>query len=101
MTSSVRSLLLAAVLPMILAACSVTVGASAVAADDIEAQAAEEFSAQFPVDAVTCPEDLEPEVGATIDCTLESEGRTFVMVATVAEVLDDTVSLGFELTEEL
>ena len=41
-------------------------GTAAVGADDVEAQAQAEFSKQFPVDAVDCPEDLPAEVGAPV-----------------------------------
>jgi hypothetical protein len=81
-----------------LAACG---GGAAVSADDVESQAQEQFSAQFPVDSVDCPEDLPAEVGAEIVCTLESEGKSFEMTATTTAINGEDVDFDLELTAEL
>ena len=79
---------------------SVTIGGAAVSADDVEAQASEEFSAQFPVDSVDCPEDLPAEVDASIKCELVSEGKAFEMTATTTAVDGEDVQFDVELTAE-
>ena len=87
----------------LLAGCSgsVSVGGAAVDADDVEAQAQTEFSEQFPVESVDCPDDLPAEVGESIKCELVSEGKTFEMTATTTAVEGDDVDFDLELTAEL
>lgn len=60
-----------------------------------------EFSRQFPVESVDCPEDLPGEVGAEIKCVLVSEEKSFEMTATVDEVDGDDAKFSLELTAEL
>jgi hypothetical protein len=75
--------------------------ATSVAADEVEAFAQQQFSEQFPVDSVDCPDDLPAVVGATTICTLVSEGKPFEMTATVNTVEGSDVAFGLELTAEL
>ena len=90
-------------LAIALAGCNatVTVGAPTVSAAEIETQAQTEFSEQFPVDSVDCPEDLDAEVGATTKCVLVSEGKSFEMTATITEVQGEDANFDLELTAEL
>ena len=98
MNRALRLVALLSVAVLSLTACG---GASVVPASDVEAQAEEQFSQQFPVDAVACDEDLPAEVDAEIVCTLESEGKTFEMTVTVTSVDGDDVNFDLELTDEL
>jgi hypothetical protein len=81
-----------------LAACG---GALTVSADDVEAQAIEQFSQQFPVDSVECDEPLPGEEGASITCVLVSEGQAFEMTVTTTSVDGTNVQFDLELTDEL
>ena len=86
-----------------LGACSfsASTGDPAVAAAEVEAQAETEFTKQFPVDSVDCPEDLPAEEGAEIKCTLVSEGKSFEMTATTTAVNGEDAEFDLELTAEL
>jgi hypothetical protein len=97
MNRALRMLLLMVVVTA-LAACA---GEPVVSADDVESQATDQFSQQFPVDSVDCPEDLPAEVGASIQCVLVSEGSSFEMTATTTRVEGDNVDFDLELTAEL
>lgn len=99
MTPIHRLRVLLALCLVALAACSA--GSASVSADDVAAQAEEQFTAQFPVDSVDCPEDLPGEVGATVTCVLVSEGTSFEMTAEVTSVEGSEVDFSLELTEEL
>jgi hypothetical protein len=94
-----RSLLLAPAALLLVGTLS-GCGGGAVEASEVERTAEEQFSQQFPVESVDCPEDLPAEVGETTVCTLVSEGRSFEMTATVTEVDDDDASFDLELTAE-
>jgi hypothetical protein len=96
-TRSIR-LAIAIAVVAVLSACS---GDPVVTAADIEEKAVEEFTQQFPVDSVDCPEDLPAELGESIECVLVSEGTSFTMEATVNNIEDGRVDFGLELTEEL
>jgi hypothetical protein len=95
--NAARRLLPLLALALMLAGC----GDPAVSSADVEAQAEEQFSQQFPVDSVDCPEDLPAEVGATIQCVLVSEGQSFEMTATTTSVEGSDVEFDLELTAEL
>ena len=102
MTRTARTLtLLAAAIALGACSFSASVGEGAVEAGEVEAQASQQFSEQFPVDSVDCPEDLPAEVDATITCTLVSEGKEFEMTATTTTVNDDDVDFDLEITAEL
>jgi hypothetical protein len=76
-------------------------GEGTVSASDIEQEAETQFSQQFPVDSVDCPEDLPAEEGASTTCILESEGSEFEMAAEITSVDGETVNFDFELTAEV
>jgi hypothetical protein len=92
-----RGFLLLPALALALAGC----GDLTVSAADVETQAQEQFSQQFPVDSVDCPEGLSAEVGETTRCVLVSEGQAFEMTATVTSVEGSDVQFDLELTDEL
>jgi hypothetical protein len=86
-------------LPLVLAACG---GEAAVAATSVQTAALEQFSQQFQVQSVECPEDLPAEVGAQITCVLvDGAGDAFEMTVTVTTVDDGDVDFDLELTDEL
>lgn len=92
-----------AVAVAMLTACTadVSLGGAAVSAEEVEEQAQEQFSQQFPVDSVDCPEGLPAEVGESVTCVLVSEGKSFEMTATATSVEGTEVDFDLELTAEL
>ena len=98
-----RSMLMVAVAGLLASGCSfsASVGGGTVAADDVEAAIVEQLGAQFPVESADCPNDLDPEVGATTVCTMVSEGKSFEVTATVDAVEGEDVSYTVEVTKEL
>jgi hypothetical protein len=98
MARALRVLVLSVFVVGALAGCG---GALTVSADDVEAQAIEQFSQQFPVDSVECDEPLPGEEGATITCVLVSEGQAFEMTVTTTSVDGSNVQFDLELTDEL
>jgi hypothetical protein len=92
------SLVVIGVLVLALAGC----GEDAIAADDVESTAVDEFSQQFEVQSVDCPDDLPAEVGAEITCVLvDGAGGEFEMTATVTSVDGDRADFDLEITAEL
>jgi hypothetical protein len=92
------SLLVIGVLVLALAGC----GEDAIAADDVESTAVDQFSQQFEVQSVDCPDDLPAEVGAETTCVLvDGAGGEFEMTATVTSVDGDQADFDLELTAEL
>lgn len=86
-------------LPLALAACG---GEAAVAATSVQTSALEQFSQQFQVESVDCPEDLPADVGAQITCVLvDGAGDSFEMTVTVTTVDDGDVNYDLEITDEL
>lgn len=98
---SITRFAVAAGLLVLATACSVSVGGGSVSADDVEAQVQEQFSEQFPVESVDCPEDLPAEVDASIICTMVSEGKSFEVTATTTSVEGDNAEFNVEVTKEL
>jgi hypothetical protein len=77
-------------------------GGGSIAADDVESTAVDQFSQQFEVQSVDCPEDLPAEVGAETTCVLvDGAGGQFEMTATVTAVEGDEADFDLELTAEL
>jgi hypothetical protein len=77
-------------------------GEDAIAADDVESTAVEQFSQQFEVQSVDCPDDLPAEVGAETTCVLvDGAGGEFEMTATVTAVEGDQADFDLEITAEL
>jgi hypothetical protein len=92
------TLLVVGGLALALAGC----GEDAVPSDEVEATAVQEFSQQFEVQSVDCPDDLPAEVGGEITCVLvDGAGGEFEMTATVTEVEGDEASFDLEITAEL
>lgn len=98
MTHALRFPVLGVVALAMLVGCT---GTPSVSAGDVEEQAQQEFSEQFPVDSVECSDELPAEVGASITCVLVSEGTSFEMTATVSDVQGDEADFDLELTREL
>jgi hypothetical protein len=77
-------------------------GGTAVSSD----QVAKEISAQLKQQtgkapkSVTCPSDLEGEVGATVRCELNDGTDTYGVNATVTEVNGDKVNFDFKVDNE-
>ena len=82
-----------------LAAC----GAEAVSADDVADQAADALEAQAGVRPdISCPEDLDAEVGAETRCTLTAGGdpTEYGVTVTVTSVDDDRPTLQVRVDED-
>jgi hypothetical protein len=98
MSGLVRLVALAS-LPLAFAACS---SAAAVESSSVETSAMDQFSQQFEVESVECPDDLPAEEGATATCVLvDGAGGSFEMTVTVTSVDGDDVEFDLELTDEL
>ena len=84
------------------AACS---GSDAVAADDVETEAAEKLAAEVGSDVapnVDCPEDLDAEVGAELTCelTVEGDSAAYPVYIEVTSVDGDNANFSVEVGEE-
>jgi len=85
--------------PVLLAGC----GAGRVAAADVENAVAEQVEQQAGArPEVTCPDDLEAEVGATARCTLTLElvDGEYGVTVTVTSVEDDEARFDVEVGQE-
>ena len=85
--------------PVLLAGC----GAGRVAAADVENAVAEQVEQQAGArPEVTCPDDLEAEVGATARCTLtlEQVDGEYGVTVTVTSVEDDEARFDVEVGQE-
>lgn len=80
----------------LLSACSgsVSVGSKTVSASDVEDQIASQAT-QTP-DDVSCPDDLEAKVDATLTCTATFEGTTYEIKVTVTSVDNGDVKFSIE-----
>ncbi len=82
-----------------LAACS----ASSLAADDVAEAAEEALEAQVGARPdVSCPEDLQAEVGAETRCTLSVDGdpEEYGVTVTVTSVEDETANFDVRVDEQ-
>lgn len=93
-----RAFAVACTVPALLAvaACSgsVSVGGGGYDPDDVAKQvqeAQEKATPDFEVTGATCPDDSDPEEGATIDCSVTIEGVEAPYAVTFTEVTDDNV----------
>lgn len=93
-TSKLIALAAGAATATALTGCSIF--GSSVPADEVEEKVAEEVESQTGT-AVTvdCPEDLEAEEGATLECELTSETEQNTVEVTVDSVDDGTVNYSF------
>lgn len=76
-------------------------GGTAVAQADVEEQvssALEEQIGQAP-DKVTCPGDLEGEVGTEMRCELEAQGETIGLTVTVTSVESNNVEFDIQVDD--
>lgn len=84
-----------------LASCSgsVSVGAKAVSASDVEDQIMSQLTDADGVgpDSASCPDDLEAKVGATLTCTATSGTETVNIEAKVTSV--DGTDVNFDLSQ--
>ncbi|WP_040797257.1 DUF4333 domain-containing protein [Nocardia higoensis] len=83
------------------AGCSVNIGSSTptVKEADLERSVAQTLADQVgqEPDEVDCPDDLEGEVGAVLECTLTADGVTHNLTVTVTSVEDDKVNYDVEV----
>lgn len=95
------AVLLAALLPVV-AALSGCGSSSTVEADDVEAQVSEALAAEVgeAPDGVSCPGDLEAEVGATIRCELEAGGLTYGVTVRVTGIDGDAAALDIRVDDD-
>jgi hypothetical protein len=99
-----RRLALFAVLPVAvlgLAGC----GAGSVPADDVASAAAQALQEQVGADVtpdISCPDDLEAEVGASTRCTLTAEGLDgeYGVTVTVNSVDGDKANFDVEVDDQ-
>lgn len=83
------------------AGCSASIGQKTVSKDDVASQISSKVndqSGQKP-DSVSCPDDLNATVGATLNCALKEGGQTYVVNVTVTSVDGDTAN--FDIVETL
>jgi Domain of unknown function (DUF4333)/Domain of unknown function (DUF4190) len=83
----VASVVAAVVIPLVLAGSNTAVPHSAVESeisDQIQA------SGDSRPDSVSCPKSLKAQVGASMDCTVTSDGSSFPVTVTVTSVEGDT-----------
>jgi len=89
---------------MTLAACSFGAGSTeSVSADDVAEGAADALEEQVGARPdVTCPDDLEAEVGAETRCTLSVTGddQEYGVTVTVTSVEGDTANFDVEVDDE-
>jgi hypothetical protein len=83
------------------AACS-TGGPDTVDAGAVESQIADALTAEvgFPPDAVSCPDDLEAEPGATTRCEVTVDGATLGARVEVTSVEGDVAKFDIQVDEE-
>lgn len=83
------------------AGCSVNIGSTTptVKEADLERSVAQTLAEQVgqQPDGVDCPDDLEGEVGAVLECTLTADGVTHNLTVTVTSVEGDTVNYDVEV----
>ena len=99
MSRRLRLLLATPVLALGLAAC----GSGSLAADDVAEGAEDALEAEVGARPdVSCPEDLQAEVGAETRCTLSVDGddQEYGVTVTVTSVEDDTANFDVQVDEE-
>ena len=90
-----------AVVPLLLlglAAC----GSEALPAEDVAEKAEDALEGQIGTrPEISCPDDLQAEVGTTTRCTLTAEGdpTEFGVTVTVTSVEDDTVNFDVQVDD--
>ena len=99
MSRRLRLLAAAPLLALGVSAC----GASSLAADDVAEGAEDALEAEVGARPdVSCPQDLEAEVGAETRCTLSVAGDTaeYGVTVTVTSVQDDTANFDVQVDDE-
>jgi uncharacterized lipoprotein len=84
---------------LIVAGCSTS---NTVDKADVESQAEEQLAAQVDADVtpdVSCPDDLDAEEGATMECelTVEGDDTVYPVSIEVTSVEDDTANFSIEV----
>lgn len=85
---------------------ALSVGAGVASASVTAAELQEMISSQLASqagtapDAVDCPGDLEPELGASVTCAVTAGGETRGVTITVASVENGQISLSMKLAEQ-
>ncbi|SEE75731.1 DUF4333 domain-containing protein [Ruania alba] len=97
-----RKFLAAAAIPtvatLLLAGCS---SSTAVSESDLETQTAEELQAMAgegaPLPTIDCPDDLDAEVGVTMDCVLSVDGEPDQYQVTLTVTSVDGTDVGWDI----
>lgn len=78
-------------------------GADAVSASEVEDRISSDLEEQVgqEPDEVSCPDDLEAEEGATLECTLTAGTDELGVTVTVQSVEGDTVNYAFEVDQQV
>lgn len=96
-----RRLRLLAVLPFL--ALGLTACGSSVAAGDVAEKAEDALEEEFGIRPdISCPDDLDAEVGASTRCTLTAgdDEAEYGTTVTVTSIEDDTANFSVEVDEE-
>jgi Domain of unknown function (DUF4333) len=69
--------------------------------DDVAKQITDQLTQQFGrTPAITCPDDLKGDVGATTRCHLTDQGTTYGVTVTVTSVANDDVKFDFKVDDQ-
>lgn len=85
----------AALVLVLVSACSVSVGNAQVSTDELETQVSALLAEEVgrAPEQVDCPDPLDAEAGAEVRCTLTDRGATYGITVTATDVVDDEVAL--------
>lgn len=100
-TLPTRRLAAALLLPAALTACSFSAGTS-VSESDVEEQLQQQIADSNPdvsVDGVDCPDALDGEVDATLECTATIDGTDYPVAITVTDVDGSDIGFDYEISE--
>jgi hypothetical protein len=78
-------------------------GAGSLSADEVATGAEDALEEEVGIRPdITCPDELEAEVGAEMRCTLTAEGveGEYGVTVTITEVQDDTANFDVQVDEE-
>ena len=101
MVKSVAALLPCVLVGVLTGVAGCSSGPTIVTKDDVEKQIADKMrDAQGnEPESVSCPQDLQPKVGATVTCTMQFDGRPVDVVVTVTSIDGDNVN--FDMVSDI